>query len=79
MHSFALSLVAALGVWLVLPNPVLLAFAVTMLAAAHSRPGTAELMSGYVYPAITVLAALTLVVAWRRRQAADRSKQSSTP
>ena len=70
-QTLVLPVAAALGVWLIFPNPVLLSFTVTMLAAAHSQPGASELLSGYVYPALTVTGAISLVVAWRRREDAS--------
>ena len=63
--------VAAAGVWLVLPNPIVLALAVLALALAHARPGSPDPISAWVYPAVALGAAVWLVVAWRRREAAE--------
>jgi hypothetical protein len=63
---------AAAGVWLVLPNPVLLGFCIFMLAVAHSRPGSGEAIEGYLYPTLAAVAALWSLWALRSRSVNDK-------
>ena len=61
LHALILPALAAVGLWLVLPNVMVLAICVLMLAVAHSQPGAADLFAGYLYPALAVGAAFVLL------------------
>lgn len=61
LHALFVPLLAAAGLWLVLPKPVVLALCTLMLSIAHSRLGSADLFAGYIYPAVAVAAGLFLV------------------
>ncbi len=67
INALLIPAIAAAGVWLVFPNPVLLGFSVFMLAIAHSRPGSEDPIEGYLYPALAAGAALWCLWALRMR------------
>ncbi len=71
INALLIPALAAAGVWLVLPNPVLLGFCVFMLAVAHSRPGHGDPIEGYLYPALAAGAAVWSLWALRRRSVND--------
>ena len=56
LHALFVPLLAAAGLWLVLPKPLVLAICALMLSIAHARPGSEDLFSGYLYPGIALFA-----------------------
>ena len=60
LHALVIPALAALGLWLVLPKPTVLAICVLMLAGAHSEPGQGDLFASYLYPALALMAGLYL-------------------
>ena len=75
LHALVIPALAALGLWLVTQSATVTAICVVMLAGAHAAPGTSDLFTGYLYPAITVIAALYLAKAMLFTRAPD-TKQS---
>ena len=75
LHALVIPALAALGLWLVTQSAAVTAICVVMLAGAHAAPGTSDLFTGYLYPAITVIAALYLAKAMLFTRAPD-TKQS---
>lgn len=61
LHALIIPALAAVGLWLVLPNLTVLAICVFMLSIAHSQPGSSDLFAGYLYPALALAAAALLV------------------
>ena len=61
LHSLIIPALAALGLWLVLPSPVVLAICVLTLAGAHAEPGQPDLFIGYLYPALAAGALVYLI------------------
>ncbi len=67
MHRAVWPATAILGAALVLRNLLVLALSVLFFATLNSRPGAADLFSGYIYPAFALLAALIVLVTIGRR------------
>ena len=61
LGAIVLPIAAAIGLWLVLPNPVLLSGCVFALALAHSISGAQDLYSSRVYPFIALIAGAVLL------------------
>ena len=71
LGAIVLPIIAAIGLWLVLPNPVLLAGCVFALALAHSISGAQDLFSSRVYPAVALIAGIVLLRLLLLRKAGD--------
>ncbi len=74
LQALAIPGLAALGLWLVLPSPRVLAICVLTLAGAHSELGSEDLFAGYLYPALAALAAAFLTSALWFKSAARSGK-----
>ena len=61
LHALIIPALASLGLWLVLPNAIVLAICVLMLAGAHTTLGQSDLFAGYLYPAIAAGAGVYLI------------------
>ena len=68
LGALVLPATAAIGLWLILPNPVLLAGCIFALAAAHSQIGVADLFDGTLYPGIALISGALLVRLLMQRQ-----------
>ena len=68
LGALVLPATAVIGLWLILPNPVLLAGCTFALAAAHSRIGAADPFAGIVYPCTALVAGVVLVRLLMQRQ-----------
>lgn len=55
-RAVVIPILAAIGLWLVLPNPLVLAICTAMLSIAHTSIGSDDLFSGYLYPLIALAA-----------------------
>ena len=59
---------AAIGLWLVLPNPVLLSGSVCAIAITQTSIGSPDFYSGTLYPLVVLVAGASLIqLLWRRR------------
>jgi|GEM_PF-2858583 len=61
LHALIIPALAATGLWLVLPSKTILAFCVLMLSAAHTELGQSDLFTGYLYPALALIAGVYLI------------------
>ena len=56
LHAIVIPALAAVGLWLVLPNVLVLALCTLMLSIAHANIGSDDLFGGYLYPIIALVA-----------------------
>ena len=61
LHALVIPALATLGLWLVIPSTTVISICVLLLAAAHADPGASDLFSGYLYPALALIAGAYLV------------------
>ncbi len=79
MHALVIPALAMLGLWLVIPNAVVLAMCVLMLAGAHTELGHSDLFAGYLYPVLAACAGAYLIKSLLFANAANNKKQQLGP
>ena len=60
LHAVIVPTLAAVGLWLVLPNVLVLAICTMMLSIAHTRTDSSDLFAGYLYPIVALVAGLVV-------------------
>lgn len=60
LHAVVVPLLAAFGLWLVLPKTLVLAICTLMLSMAHTELGSTDLFAGYLYPLVAVIGGVVI-------------------